>query len=166
MIRNVLSISCWVGGYIPGAKLQLLDFHCTLIYLSELLQKCRMPSWLTQCMMTSSPLSSSKRLARFLVSLNRAFFWLPGAAVAKYVQFSLFAVVLVCKVYKDWISKYWAIVPIGKIRSGSWEPLATTIFICITHKYIILFCVCICLKTHFSICIVDSLTLSSRPTAL
>lgn len=51
--------------------------------------------------------------------------------------------------HKHWISKYWTIAPRRNIELGSFVPLVTTFSP--TDQYLILFYVCFCLKTMFTL---------------
>ena len=65
---------------------------------------------------------------------------------------------------QHWVSERWSTTPRGNTGTGSYKPLVTPFLS--ADQYIILFNVCLCLKTHNWIYSVDSLTLNSQPGAL
>lgn len=84
--------------------------------------------------------------------------------IKTYSQFLLFIVVLLYKVIVT-ISKYWTIIASrGNTGLGTFKALVKTFSS--TDQYIILFCVCFCLKTPYLAYIVHSLILNSWLTPL
>lgn len=60
-------------------------------------------------------------------------------------------------------AEYRTIAPRGYTELGSYEALVT---LSLTNQYITMFYVCFSLNTSYLTCIVDSLILTSQPTAL
>lgn len=84
--------------------------------------------------------------------------------IKTYSQFLLFIVVLLYKVTVT-SSKYWTIIASrGNTGLGTFKPLVKTFSA--TDQFIILFCVCFCLKTPYLVYTVHSLILNSWLTPL